>query len=249
MSIQHVAAQLRALRDRDAEELAGANVATEADRTEARARVRGYEDVLEGMARLQHEYPGDEERVIGELRERILCSREAAWLGVAWDDCSENWGRYTAMGKALSIIGREPEPGPQAPRPALSLIHSSGTRDGRVNPPRGRRPRLRAGSPPCTQRHDPRWHWGELRQAIGGRVTSEDFRRSVDELLADGLIVEVYEATGDWRDHRHLLALPERWAEYQWGDLVEVRVREDILGRLNGAVYELGASVSPRGEG
>ena len=81
-----------------------------------------------------------------------------------------------------------------------------------------------------------RWSWGKLRQSVGGAVGAEQFRRLVDTLLEDGLVLEIYEAAGDRRTDRrtpkHLLVVPEKWQDHEWGDLIEVRGQEDVLERL-----------------
>lgn len=44
-----------------------------------------------------------------------------------------------------------------------------------------------------------------------------------------GELVEVWEATGGRLQPRHLLVLPQRWAEHVWGDIIEVRGRPDVI--------------------
>ena len=76
-----------------------------------------------------------------------------------------------------------------------------------------------------------RWSWGALRWVIGGRGRSAEFRRLVDELIAEGKVVEVREARVDgwrWR-HQHVLVLAERFDRVAWHRLVEVVGREDVL--------------------
>ncbi len=79
-----------------------------------------------------------------------------------------------------------------------------------------------------------RWSWAALRQIIGGRVRAAHFRRLVDELIAEGKVVEVWEAKVDgwsWR-HQHVLVLAERFHTIAWYRLVEVVGREDVLAQL-----------------
>ena len=86
----------------------------------------------------------------------------------------------------------------------------------------------------CSFLHADRWSWGALRRVIGGRVRSAEFRRLVDELIAEGKVVEVREARVDgwrWR-HQHVLVLAERFDRVAWHRLVEVVGREDALARL-----------------
>ena len=77
-----------------------------------------------------------------------------------------------------------------------------------------------------------RWRWWELRQHLGGAVDTVRFRRLVDELAAQGLLLEVFEVAGKRLPPRHMLVLTERWNLYKWGELIEVRGREDVLRRL-----------------
>ncbi len=79
-----------------------------------------------------------------------------------------------------------------------------------------------------------RWSWAALHQIIGGRVRAAHFRRLIDELIAEGKVVEVWEAKVDgwsWR-HQHVLVLAERFHHIAWYRLVQVVGREDVLERL-----------------
>lgn len=81
-----------------------------------------------------------------------------------------------------------------------------------------------------------KWSWGNVRKHLGGRVKSAQFRGLIDDLLADGLIVEVREAAanGDWREPRHVLIRADRWHEARWNRVSSVTAREDVL-----AVWDL----------
>jgi len=50
--------------------------------------------------------------------------------------------------------------------------------------------------------------WWLLRQCLGGRVRAAAFRQHAEELLAEGLLMEVTLARHDLRDPQHLLVLP-----------------------------------------
>jgi hypothetical protein len=79
-----------------------------------------------------------------------------------------------------------------------------------------------------------RWTWNALRRRIGGRVRSGHFRRLVDDLMREGQVLEVYEAARGWgwRQHRHLLIRVDRIDGVQWGRMVRVRGRQDVVRRL-----------------
>ena len=77
-----------------------------------------------------------------------------------------------------------------------------------------------------------RWAWWRLRQTVGGSVPAERFRMVVDALLDEGVVVEAYEAVGGRQTPRHLVVLASRWHDYEWGDLIEVHGREDVLQDL-----------------
>ena len=76
------------------------------------------------------------------------------------------------------------------------------------------------------------WSWWEVRQTVGGRCSSEHFRRIVDELLSDGMILEVWEAMPDRRQPRHRLVLADRWHEYFWERLIKVRGRAELIASI-----------------
>jgi hypothetical protein len=52
-------------------------------------------------------------------------------------------------------------------------------------------------------------NWAYIRQDLGGRVPAEEFRSLVEELLAEGRLVEVWLREETARKAPHLLALPE----------------------------------------
>ena len=59
-----------------------------------------------------------------------------------------------------------------------------------------------------TGRRTYRWHWWMLRGRIGGRVDAETFRRLIDELEAQGEVIEVWEQRHPRRQvnvYRHCL--------------------------------------------
>ena len=88
--------------------------------------------------------------------------------------------------------------------------------------PEGRAPSRRR------KRQDERWSWSRLRQAIGGSVRSEQFRRIVDALIESGDVVEVWEEADTGRLPRHFVVLVERWQEHSWGRVLRVRARPDV---------------------
>ncbi len=67
---------------------------------------------------------------------------------------------------------------------------------------------------------------------VGGSVTTASFREVVDDLLRAGEVVEVREVAGGRLEPRHLLVLTSRWDDYAWGDLLDVRGRDDVVARL-----------------
>ena len=79
---------------------------------------------------------------------------------------------------------------------------------------------------------DERWSWWRLRQAVGGAVSSDRFRMIVDDLIEEGLVVEAYEDAGRRQTPRHLVVLASRWHDHDWGGLIEVHGREDVLEHL-----------------
>jgi hypothetical protein len=50
--------------------------------------------------------------------------------------------------------------------------------------------------------------WWELRIRIGGRVSADAFAQAIEDLLAEGQLIEVWLARADGRDAPHLLMLP-----------------------------------------
>jgi hypothetical protein len=50
--------------------------------------------------------------------------------------------------------------------------------------------------------------WWEMRQRVGGRVNTVEFRAAVDGLLAGGEVLEVWLAMPDGREPAHTLLLP-----------------------------------------
>ena len=79
-----------------------------------------------------------------------------------------------------------------------------------------------------------KWSYADLRRELGDRVVSSHFRRLMDDLIAEGLVVEVREPAKNrgFRQHRHVVVQADRWREARWGLLVEVRGREDVLAAL-----------------
>ena len=79
-----------------------------------------------------------------------------------------------------------------------------------------------------------RWSYANLRRELGGRIVSTHFRRLIDELIAEGLVVEVREPAKNrgFREHRHVVVRVDRWYEARWGLLVEVTARQDVLAAL-----------------
>jgi hypothetical protein len=85
-----------------------------------------------------------------------------------------------------------------------------------------------------SNRCDGRWRWWELHQHLGRLVSTAQLRAVVDGLLAEGLVIEVRESTGDRRDARHVLVLASRWGGHRWdcARLLDVWGRPDVLARL-----------------
>lgn len=51
--------------------------------------------------------------------------------------------------------------------------------------------------------------WETVRQRLGGRVSTESFRSTVESLLTEGLLVECWTSpTREWLTARHLLVMP-----------------------------------------
>src|SRR5205823_3542415 len=88
-------------------------------------------------------------------------------------------------------------------------------------------PRFRRGSGEGSWGWRP---WWSVRQAIGGRVRTEAFRRAVEELLAQGALVEAWLEARDQRARPHVLLLPGALGELDRA-VCEVRGREDVLRR------------------
>ena len=84
------------------------------------------------------------------------------------------------------------------------------------------------------------WSWWMLRHVLGGAVDTVRFRRFIDEMIAEGLLVEVIQRAGVRLTPRHLLILTEQWGEYALhpGTLLTVRGRTDVLRRFGLAVED-----------
>ncbi len=74
-----------------------------------------------------------------------------------------------------------------------------------------------------------RWHWWVLRGRIGGRVDAKTFRRLIDELEAEGEVIEIFEQRHPRRQAAHWVLCPMHFDKHQWTDIVKVVGREDII--------------------
>jgi hypothetical protein len=90
--------------------------------------------------------------------------------------------------------------------------------------------RYHLGDPIRWRRRPGALPWWEARQRIGGRVTPEEFRRAVDELLAEGRLVEAWLERPDMRDGSHLLVMPGRLEALPLA-VARSRGRADVLER------------------
>lgn len=70
-----------------------------------------------------------------------------------------------------------------------------------------------------------------LQHVLGGAVDTVRFRRFIDELIAEGLLVEVIQWAGVRLTPRHLLILTEQWEEYA----LHPRTVPTVRGRADGA--------------
>ena len=77
-----------------------------------------------------------------------------------------------------------------------------------------------------------RWHWCALRERIGGRVDAIMFRRLIDELEAEGEVIEVWEQRHPRRQAAHWVLCPKHFDKHDWIAIVKVIGREDIITRL-----------------
>ena len=77
-----------------------------------------------------------------------------------------------------------------------------------------------------------RWHWCRLRERIGGRVDAKMFRRLIDELEAEGKVIEVWEQRHPRRQAAHWVLSPKHFDKHDWIAIVKVIGREDIITRL-----------------
>ena len=95
-----------------------------------------------------------------------------------------------------------------------------------------------------------RWSYGNLRRELGGRVVSAHFRRLVDGLIAEGLVVEIREPArnGGWRQHRHVVVRVHQGRESRWGVLVGVRGRGDVPGWGDMSSRSRSAASEPPGD-
>lgn len=77
-----------------------------------------------------------------------------------------------------------------------------------------------------------RWHWWILRGRIGGRVDAKTFRRLIDELEAEGKVIEVWEQRHPRRQAAHWVLSPKHFDKHDWIAIAKVIGREDIITRL-----------------
>ena len=77
-----------------------------------------------------------------------------------------------------------------------------------------------------------RWHWWILRGRIGGRVCAETFRRLIDELEAEGEVIEVWEQRHPRRQAAHWVLCPKHFDKHQWTHIVKAIGRKDIISGL-----------------
>ena len=78
-----------------------------------------------------------------------------------------------------------------------------------------------------------RWHWCRLRERIGGRVDAKMFRRLIDELEAEGEVVEVWEQTHPRRQAAHWVVSPKHFHKHDWEKVVKAKGHHSVLRRLN----------------
>lgn len=77
-----------------------------------------------------------------------------------------------------------------------------------------------------------RWPWWALRQALGGYVRSQQVRAAVEELIAEGRLLEVWDTSRGRRQPRHTLVRREFWARHSWRRISRIRGRGDTLREL-----------------
>lgn len=70
--------------------------------------------------------------------------------------------------------------------------------------------------------------WWEMRQRVGGRTARADFRAAVDDLLAEGRLIEVWLALPGRRTPAHALLLPGASAALRH-PVAQARGRSDVL--------------------
>ena len=63
-------------------------------------------------------------------------------------------------------------------------------------------------------------------------MSAARFRRLIDDLERDGLILEVVEASVGRREPRHSVVGVQHWGMEEWDTVLKVRGREDVLDRL-----------------
>ena len=78
-----------------------------------------------------------------------------------------------------------------------------------------------------------RWHWWILRGRIGGRVDAKMFLRLIDELEAEGKVIEVWEQTHPRRQAAHWVLSPKHFHKHDWEKVVKAKGHHSVLARLN----------------
>jgi hypothetical protein len=79
---------------------------------------------------------------------------------------------------------------------------------------------------------DGRLPWRIVRQQLGGVVKAHTFRRLVDELVADGRLIELWHTDGLRRVLRHSLVLPSRSPDDILFGMVELACAPSVAARL-----------------
>lgn len=72
--------------------------------------------------------------------------------------------------------------------------------------------------------------WWALRQAVGGRVDAATFAQAVEDLMAEGKVVEVWLRVPDRREPPHLLLLPGSRVPLRY-PVARARGRPEVLAR------------------
>lgn len=95
---------------------------------------------------------------------------------------------------------------------------------------------IRAGLPRFTEddRAKVWWHrpgalpWWEVRQRIGGRIRTEVFAEAIENLLAEGSLIEVWTKMLGARPDGHILMLPGHSDALRW-PVVRARALREVL--------------------